>query len=62
MLEHPVAREMFQRASGKVGSGAHHQQVREVVVIQFLYELTPYRAEVLVLAKKGPEIPSSAQS
>src|SRR5438132_11972599 len=39
VLEHAVAREVFQRTSGEVGSGAHHQQVRDVVVIQFLYDV-----------------------
>src|SRR4029077_6160550 len=39
VLEHAVAREVFQRTSREVGSGAHHQQVREVVVIQFLYDV-----------------------
>src|SRR6476661_1911661 len=39
VLEHAVACQVFQRTSGEVSSGAHHQQMREVVVIQFLYDV-----------------------
>src|SRR5437868_10710514 len=39
VLEHAIACQVFQRTSGEVRSCSHHQQVREVVVIQFLYDV-----------------------